>query len=279
MWPRRTQLDSLERVFGSARLVILEDGSTDDTAGRLRVWAEHDPRVTILSPAPSNQLQTKERRISDCRNRVMRAALDLGVDYVAVADLDEATQNLDEQQLRACFNLRVPWAGCMANNAGLYYDTYALRTLDEWMPGDPARCADTHGVRACGLLERGAFLHHDAPPVEVVSAFSGLALYKAPFLHDCSYASTRRDGHTVCEHVPFHECMRSRGARLWIAPAMIPGGELCRDGLCLPCDMYQVQHHDRCHSSSIGDFQMSGAQTASTAAAASASTSVTDPLP
>lgn len=50
-----TCLDSLcTQDFKDIEIIVVNDGSTDDSAGRLSQWAAHDPRVTILSQANSS---------------------------------------------------------------------------------------------------------------------------------------------------------------------------------------------------------------------------------
>ena len=108
---------------------------------------------------------------------------------------------------------------CGANQPGLYYDLWALRSLDAWMPGDCWECARECGSADCAD-RRYLHLPTDSSPVEVLSCFGGVGVYKAAFLDGCRY----EESVDSCEHVGLHACMRRRnGARLWIAPKMLAG--------------------------------------------------------
>ena len=85
-----------------------------------------------------------------------------------------------------------------------------------------------------GTCEKHA-LRIDArgPPIEVSSAFNGVALYDVGVLRSgaaarCAYASEPLVGtvnpafctHT-CEHLAFHTCLRDAGVRLAILPSLV----------------------------------------------------------
>ena len=79
-------------------------------------------------------------------------------------------------------------------------------------------------ARECGSADcadrRYLHLPTDSSPVEVLSCFGGVGVYKAAFLDGCRY----EESVDSCEHVGLHACMRRRnGARLWIAPKMLAG--------------------------------------------------------
>ena len=52
--------------------------------------------------------------------------------------------------------------------------------------------------------------------IEVNSAFGGLAIYRKNLFEDVAYEGTSDNGEEICEHVPLHRSMRSKGARLYI---------------------------------------------------------------
>ena len=61
----------------------------------------------------------------------------------------------------------------------------------------------------------------DAPPIEVHSAFGGLAIYRAARTAGCGYAQDGAD----CEHVTLHACMRRRnGAKVKLFPSLLVAG-------------------------------------------------------
>ena len=223
-------LQELSHAFGWSRILVYENDSEDDTLSSLQSWAAGRANVTVLSE--TNVLvnvsrreggSAKAARIAHCRNRLLAEAQATGAAYVVVADLD-LTAGATAASLASCLEMAAPWAMCGANQPGLYYDLWALRTFDAWMPGDCWRCADRCGAESCA---DGRYVHiaADAKPLEVLSAFGGVGVYKTRFLDGCDYGYlSPTAGEGACEHVGLHDCMRRRnGARLWIAPAMLGG--------------------------------------------------------
>jgi hypothetical protein len=58
-----------------------------------------------------------------------------------------------------------------------------------------------------------------AAPIEVKSAFGGLAIYKTRFLKGARCGYSER-GVPDCEHVSLHREIRNRGGRLFILPSL-----------------------------------------------------------
>ena len=124
-----------------------------------------------------------------------------------------------------------------ANSRPFFYDRWALRSRALQMDYDCL--SDGQQVRARGSCAEYALdVSPTAPPVEVDSAYGGLALYRLDALRKRGAASCRYDGmgHACpcrlggsgcrcgrwprCEHVAFHECLRRHGLRLAILPSL-----------------------------------------------------------
>ena len=110
------------------------------------------------------------------------------------------------------------------------YDLWALRSRTLGVDYD---CWGPDALKK-GTCEKHA-LRIDArgPPIEVSSAFNGVALYDVGVLRSgaaarCAYASEPLVGtvnpafctHT-CEHLAFHTCLRDAGVRLAILPSLV----------------------------------------------------------
>ena len=52
--------------------------------------------------------------------------------------------------------------------------------------------------------------------LEVDSAFGGIAIYKVSIIGDCKYIGSYDDGTELCEHVPFHQCIKENGGKIYI---------------------------------------------------------------
>jgi hypothetical protein len=59
-----------------------------------------------------------------------------------------------------------------------------------------------------------------ASPIAVESSFNGLAIYRTSFIRPCCQYDGTND---ICEHVSFHQCIRSHGGKMYIHPRMLNG--------------------------------------------------------
>jgi hypothetical protein len=225
----------LRSAFGSARAIkffIVESDSSDRTVDELKRLSQASDDVTFLSLGSlSCQMPNRTERLAFCRNHYLaeicsnpRFSL---ASYVAIADFDGVNGGLNEEAVSSCWKAGVDWDVCTANQKDFYYDVWALRH-STWCPGD---CWEEYRA-LCDLIDRNQALEiavhskmlhieEGAKPIEVDSAFGGLAIYKRAALLVSRYQATRADGAAVCEHVPFHKAIRRAGYRIFINPALI----------------------------------------------------------
>lgn len=220
--------------FDTRQWFIVESDSSDATVDTLRQISAQSPNVEFVSLGDlRHDIPARTERIAHCRNvyleaiRSRSAWRDAGL--VAVADLDGINTLLDKSGVESCFE-RDDWSVCTANQAGPYYDIYALRHAT-WCPDDWWQQHDF--ARALGIAERESiqFACHSrmleipatAPWIPVESAFGGFALYRAEALltSDAVYRGTDPAGVGVCEHVPLHRSLTAAGERIFINPKMI----------------------------------------------------------
>jgi hypothetical protein len=59
--------------------------------------------------------------------------------------------------------------------------------------------------------------------IEVKSAFGGFAIYRKDCLLDAKvrYVAVDSQGNGICEHIPFHDAIRSNGHKIFINPKLI----------------------------------------------------------
>lgn len=191
---------------GRFRLLVFEDGSTDGT----REYLAAQPDVALLG-GPSPQKGGRTVRLAAARNALMAAAA--GTDVVVAFDMDDVLVGFDAASVQSSLGLLSQFDGVGANSSPVYYDMWALRTADDWMPGD---------YRTVGLRGRARSIPAGAPPVPVMSCFGGAMVYRTAACAGCRYEGTAPGGREeVCEHVPFHAQMARRGGRLCINPAML----------------------------------------------------------
>lgn len=205
------KMREIARQFESSSILVYENDSTDGT----RQYLERQSDVRVIGDHLRGR---RTERLAHARNALLRLALEeVGCDYLVVVDMDDVLETFDaaggmRSSLEILRGGRFDAVG--ANSVPLYYDMWALRTVDGWMPGD---------CFAVGLRNRAKVIPATSgqAPVQVRSCFGGVAVYRAGALRGCAYRGVDEQGREVCEHVPLHLSMVERGARICINPQMV----------------------------------------------------------
>lgn len=226
------RLESALMGFASVHWLLVESDSSDATPAVLRGLVDRIPNFRYASLGSLRErLPQRTARIAYCRNHYLRSLesepIYNDIDTVIVSDFDGTNDRLEAAGLRSCWR-RSDWAVCAANQAGPYYDIWALRH-PIWSPND---CETQHAfliehgvgpedaLRA-SVLSRMIVIPHYKPWIEVDSAFGGLAVYRRRFVAGLRYEGLTLDGKEICEHVSFHAAIRSRGGSIYINPELI----------------------------------------------------------
>lgn len=222
------KIASLGGLFGSWRLVVFENDSTDGTARVVRELARALPIELIQHPGLKDALPERTARLAFGRNALRARALEIGGDYVCLSDLDGVI-NRDlpsEDSFLDSFGLDDCWDAVFPVNAGMYYDIWALRH-PVLCPGDYTTLGtvmDASLGRKLALHFAANFLQIDMRSMQgwlpVDSAFGGMGIYKTAALRGVRYIGMQ-EGREICEHVTLHEQMREQGLRLFINPNFI----------------------------------------------------------
>ena len=245
-------VERLRSLCSSSRVLLLENDSSDASVELIRHYGHSQPGVHALGFAGLNRrLPAKTVRLAHLRNTALAWLEAHGgwasVDLLVVLDIDGVNAApWDLAQLQAAlqwWQAQPAAAGLFANQLGPYYDLWALRH-SRLCPDDVwAAMLRLHGERPelsdAELLEqvyrpRQFVLEPHQPPLEVDSAFGGLAFYSAAWLarSQARYCGERPLGWQgaegerwlrwqCCEHVALHRQLRRSGGRLWIHPALI----------------------------------------------------------
>ena len=178
-----------------------------------------------------DSMPKRTERLAFCRNKYLeyiRAGdRPIPYDYVVVADLDGINSCLNYESVYSCFK-RDGWDVCTANQAGPYYDIWALRH-ELWCPGD---CWAEHGflkkqgldaniATVASILSRQIVIPKDSPWIEVESAFGGIAIYRGDALKYGIYTGLDCRGNEICDHPTLHATLRKNGCRIFINPSFI----------------------------------------------------------
>jgi len=216
----------------SLKWLIIESDSIDST---IKILSELQVKVSgfrFLSLGElKNEIPLRTERIAFCRNKYVDELRHNNeysdVDYVVVADLDGMNTLITKSGVLSCWE-RDDWDVCTANQAGPYYDIWALRH-GKWVPNDcweqleffSRYRADAERNAYSSIYSKMIVIPKDSDWIDVDSAFGGLAIYRKKAFDESTYVGLSDNGNRICEHVQFHEVLRQKGFRIAINPKMI----------------------------------------------------------
>lgn len=236
--------------FATIDTFLVESDSTDSTLMLLNSHADHNESFEFKSLGNLKEaLPERISRIRECRNVYVKYIRDNYAkykwDFVVVADLDGVNRKISSQGVASSLKSDIEWDQISSNQTFGYYDLLALRHA-RWMPNDCltdlnwARntfLQDSNGLLKLlrSRLRNDAFRRHyvydkmykisqDSAPIEVESAFGGLAIYKTNVFLEFDYEIDADSISSESEHVTLHRKMRAHGYRLYINPRMINSG-------------------------------------------------------
>ncbi len=232
------QTKIINNAFSKAALVqwlIIESDSDDNTIKKLD-HLSNDLNLKYISLGVLRDKYPKRTvRISICRNYYLDEIQNNSnyddFDYVVVADLDGVNLELSQLSLKECWEQKVDWDVCFANQCAPYYDIRALRHKT-WSPNDCWENAnfliknglDQFTAENVSVWSRMIRINRLSEPIEVDSAFGGLGIYKKNVIKDCRYSGLDKKKNEICEHVSFNMQIKDKGYGLYIIPALINGG-------------------------------------------------------
>jgi hypothetical protein len=240
-------IDTLSRLFDEAAFLIAENDSKDATKQLLQDWGKTRSGFRLVCMDGLGLLPFRTVRLALARNtylEIIRSSRLSDFDYLFVMDMDGVNEReLDPHAVERCLEFLeadARHAGMMANQSGIYYDLWGLRHAtrcprDVWEEvleyAIVHSCADEEAFKKA-YSPRIFSLPADAAPLEVSSAFGGLAIYKLPYALASAYAGKQTKtiksppdqfhvSMQVCEHVAFNERITKQGGRLFIAPWLV----------------------------------------------------------
>jgi hypothetical protein len=244
-------IEQMAQLYQEAAFIFVENDSDDGTKRLLKEWCARRKNATLLTLDGLSNLQpVRTIRLQTTRRKYIQFARARYADHahLFVLDCDDANAHeIDLQTVRRAIDFLdsdPSHAGVFANQDGTYYDMWALRhqercPVDVWeelldctmMQNLPDQAAFNRT-----FAKRIFSLRADAAPVEVESAFGGLAIYKMSSVlrSDGNYLGYKKKlitsphgwsevGWSVCEHVAFNSGLRKKGGRLFILPYLING--------------------------------------------------------
>ncbi len=226
-------LARLARLYERTAFIFTVSDTTDSTAALLRDWMVNRRGRVIDLGDLATRLRLRTERIAHARNAgldAVRGSPWAGYRHLVVADLDDVlAAPLDvESCARAAgwIEASPDRAAVFASAAPRYYDIWALRH-PTWSPHDCwHRIWERHAAESFEaakfreVFARQIALPRQMRPIEVSSAFGGLALYRMSYALNSTYAGLDAQGREVSEHVAFNEAIGRAGGRLHVFPEL-----------------------------------------------------------
>jgi glycosyltransferase involved in cell wall biosynthesis len=218
------RIHSTARHFAKWKAIVVENDSTDGTKDVLTKWAGDKPDNVIVQMTDNGRphLRGFERSrvvaMADYRNRCRDLVREHAPDaeLVIAVDLDAWGGWSQHGVINGVgWHARLPQAACMAS-------TSLFKHPGSMIDGEIPWCHyDNWAYRWLGWSNRlGPWFTFwlpppGAPPIDVCSAFGGLAIYKAKPYLEAEYSGDNGD----CEHVNFHRMMQDKGWTVHLNPA------------------------------------------------------------
>lgn len=162
-------------------------------------------------------------------------------DYVVVADMDGINSRLSKRSISNCFE-DLDWDAVFPNQPFGYFDILALRHKYlqphdynkelKWRKSFIAVPSNTrcwiHKVYLMWQFDRARYyslyskmlrISKKSRWIEVDSAFGGMAIYRTALFKDADYGESGKS--LECEHVYFHEQLKTKGAKFYIVPGFV----------------------------------------------------------
>ncbi|WP_426846074.1 hypothetical protein [Candidatus Planktophila dulcis] len=218
--------------FAEIHWFLVESNSSDNTVEVLDQVKNRKEKFDFVSLGNLGKPEeSRTIRMAIARNRyldeIQSQTRYSKTDYVVVADFNHSNSDLTIESVRSCFTT-TNWDVCSANQDGPYYDIWALRH-ELWQPNDCWRQLEFF-KRYVKFPEKALFMAvnskmitipRNSSWIEVESAFGGLGIYRSQIITQANYRGVDIQGLPVCEHVPLHQELASKGYRLFINPSLI----------------------------------------------------------
>ena len=219
----KEKLNMLNSLFKNSKIIIYENDSNDKTLDILKDW-ENEKLIQLITEKDVKGSRTEI--LAYARQLLYIEAMKHKFDLLIVIDLDNVISDLSKESIISCFNLKEDWAMLGGNQTVKYYDLWALRTFDDWMSFDCLTCRDYEKKSEDYCLnDRLKIINQNSEPIQVISCFGGIGIYKREYLDNCSYGKGTQDYNGIllyiCEHVDFNKCITNNGGKIYINPKLI----------------------------------------------------------
>ena len=219
-------------TLGVFRFFLVESDSDDTTLKILQKIALENAHFDFESLGRlADKIPNRINRLQFCRDRYLfkfrndsRLA---SASFLVVADFDGINNDLSVNSLRNAINGNQEWNALFANSSRRYYDILALRH-PVWCPNNAFEDTDaltsqfgySRAKKMC-VYDRMVKIPQSSKLIPVISAFGGLAIYRASCLKDFDYSPSSKDGAGDIDHVILNRKIHDSSGNLFIDPSLI----------------------------------------------------------
>ena len=231
------KIEEITQLCNDYYIIIYENDSKDNTLELLKEFEKkHKNKCHIITETNINKkYPIRTHRLAYARNTILDYLYDNNLDkthncYLNM-DLDDVNVNLDVNSIKRVFNSDLNWDVVSANQKKKYYDYWALRTekynKNCWNNG---LCIRNQYLYNWFDTKNKKTINSNEPPLKVLSAFGGLAIYKMDKIKNCRYNGVDNNNNINgwqskqdCEHVQFHKEIREKNAgdKQYIIPDLL----------------------------------------------------------
>jgi len=218
--------------FEIVNWIVIESNSTDDSIkvlDRFSKLSTNIINISMRSEFNGKHLRTQE--LAKARNKYLeifrKICIKNDIEYLVVCDLNNLNNKLTKSAIQSCWENR-NWAAVTANQAGPYYDVWALRhkywnNYDCWERYEELKKLYNKSRLALweSVYSRMINIPSNSNWIKVDSAFGGIAVYKTKYINGCKYVGITSKGKQVCEHVSFNEGIINNNGSIYINPKLI----------------------------------------------------------
>ena len=151
--------------------------------------------------------------------KIQELNVDNYYDYMIMLDMDDVNASGKFiESINTCFEYNPnQWSVLTGNQAGLYYDLWALRKKYDMEFDCWKEVIYNNRILPYFHVTNTNIIYPQEILLEVDSAFGGIGIYKLSDIpNSCNYVGKYDDETEKCEHVEFNECIKQNGGNIYI---------------------------------------------------------------
>jgi hemolysin-activating ACP:hemolysin acyltransferase len=217
----------LRDIYSKISFFVVESDSDDQTVQQLKLLKRKNHSFDFISLGNlKSMFPERVSRLRYCRNvyvKYIREFID-PLTHILVIDFDIRNNKFSQKNYLKVIEFETEWQGIFANQTGKYFDIFPLRA-NNWSLGDCfeefqilKKSMSAENAKQIAVWNKMRKIPCWERPIEVDSAFGGMAIYKPEVFTNWDYSSVTNEHNLASEHVALNSKIRQSGGRLFIHP-------------------------------------------------------------